>query len=64
MRTHGFMSTSKSPNMGASEDKWFVYADGPDAEGHIRLHMHRSWTGKKDDRIDDRSRSHFAHAPS
>ena len=47
MRTHGFMSTSKTPNMGANEDKWFVYADGPDAEGHIHLHMHRSWTGKK-----------------
>jgi hypothetical protein len=47
MRTHSFMSTSKTPNMGANEDKWFVYADGPDAEGHIRLHMHRSWTSKK-----------------
>jgi hypothetical protein len=47
IRTHGFMSASKTPNMGANEDKWFVYADGPDAEGHIRLHMHRSWTGKK-----------------
>jgi hypothetical protein len=56
------MSTSKTPNMGANEDKWFVYADGPDPEGHIRLHMHRSWTGKKDDRVDCRGGSHFAHA--
>ena len=29
----------------AMEDKWFVYADGPDAEGHAALHMYRSWTG-------------------
>ncbi|KAF2492569.1 hypothetical protein BU16DRAFT_563881 [Lophium mytilinum] len=31
----------------AMEDKWFVYADGPDAEGNAVLHMHRSWTGFK-----------------
>jgi len=29
------------------EDKWFVYADGPDAKGYITLHLHRSWTGIK-----------------
>jgi hypothetical protein len=29
------------------EDKWFVYADGPDDAGHARLHLHRSWTGSK-----------------
>lgn len=29
------------------EDKWFVYAEGPDAEGRVLIHMHRSWTGKK-----------------
>jgi hypothetical protein len=29
------------------EDKWFIYADGPDAEGRITLHLHRSWTGVK-----------------
>lgn len=28
-------------------DKWFVYADGHDAEGHAVLHLHRSWTGMK-----------------
>jgi hypothetical protein len=29
------------------EDKWFMYADGPDAEGCAMLHMFRSWTGAK-----------------
>ncbi|MCJ1382908.1 hypothetical protein MMC17_006021 [Xylographa soralifera] len=29
------------------EDKWFVYTDGPDPDGHIIVHFHRSWTGKK-----------------
>lgn len=29
------------------EDKWFVYTDGPDAEGHAVMHFHRSWTGYK-----------------
>jgi hypothetical protein len=31
----------------AMEDKWFVYADGPDAQGNAILHMYRSWTGFK-----------------
>jgi hypothetical protein len=30
-----------------NEDKWFVYAEGPDVQGHVRLHMHRSWSGDK-----------------
>ncbi|KAM7187496.1 hypothetical protein V8F20_010945 [Naviculisporaceae sp. PSN 640] len=29
------------------EDKWFIYADGPDAQGNVQVHMHRSWTGHK-----------------
>lgn len=29
------------------EDKWFVYADGPDAQGNVLLHLYRSWTGYK-----------------
>lgn len=29
----------------AQEDKWFIYADGPDADGHAVLHMHWSWAG-------------------
>jgi hypothetical protein len=29
------------------EDKWFVYADGPDAHGNAALHFYRSWTGYK-----------------
>lgn len=32
---------------GAMEDKWFVYSDGPDANGKVTMHMHRSWTGFK-----------------
>ena len=27
------------------EDKWFVFTDGPDAEGNATVHMTRSWTG-------------------
>ena len=29
------------------EEKWFIYADGPDALGTVVVHMHRSWTGFK-----------------
>jgi hypothetical protein len=29
------------------EEKWFVYADGPDAQGQCAVHMHRSWGGEK-----------------
>ena len=29
------------------EDKWFVYADGLDAQGDAVVHMFRSWTGYK-----------------
>ncbi|KAI9866166.1 MAG: hypothetical protein M1813_001727 [Trichoglossum hirsutum] len=29
------------------EDKWYIYADGPDSSGRAMLHMHRSWTGQK-----------------
>jgi hypothetical protein len=35
----------------AMEDKWFVYAEGPDEleekDGIARVHMYRSWTGFK-----------------
>ncbi|KAF9736486.1 hypothetical protein PMIN04_009365 [Paraphaeosphaeria minitans] len=27
------------------EDKWFVYADGPDAQGNATVRFFRSWTG-------------------
>lgn len=43
----GLLSMSSNPRNKASEDKWFVYAEGPDAKGNGRLHMHRSWTGRK-----------------
>jgi hypothetical protein len=29
------------------EDKWFIYSEGPDAEGRLFVNMHRSWTGLK-----------------
>ncbi|KAF2439170.1 hypothetical protein P171DRAFT_436505 [Karstenula rhodostoma CBS 690.94] len=35
---HGFVP-------GEMEDKWFVYADGPDAQGNAAVHFYRSWTG-------------------
>lgn len=41
------MSSSTRVDVSASEDKWFVYVDGPDHNGEVRLHMHRSWTGIK-----------------
>ena len=44
---HILTSTSKDPSMTASEDKWFVYADGPDHNQEVRLHAHRSWSGIK-----------------
>jgi len=31
----------------AMEDKWYVYAEGPDARGHAIVHLSRSWTGYK-----------------
>ena len=31
----------------AMEDKWFVYADEPDAQGNAVVHMFRSWMGHK-----------------
>jgi hypothetical protein len=44
---HGMMSNALTPQYHASEDKWFVYADGPTPAGQINIHMHRSWTGEK-----------------
>ncbi|KAE8442094.1 hypothetical protein EG329_003852 [Mollisiaceae sp. DMI_Dod_QoI] len=29
------------------EDKWFVFADGPDEGGGVRVNFFRSWTGNK-----------------
>ena len=29
------------------DDRWFIYADGPDAHGNGVIHMYRSWTGFK-----------------
>ena len=29
------------------QDKWFVYAEGPDLSGKCKVHFHRSWTGLK-----------------
>lgn len=47
IKTHIFMSTSRDPSVNATEDKWFVFAEGPDCKGEVRIHMHRSWTGYK-----------------
>ncbi|KAI1264520.1 hypothetical protein F5Y18DRAFT_428149 [Xylariaceae sp. FL1019] len=33
------------------EDKWFVYAEGPDERGEVVVHMHRSWTGYENIRL-------------
>ncbi|KAF2018017.1 hypothetical protein BU24DRAFT_163538 [Aaosphaeria arxii CBS 175.79] len=29
------------------EDKWFIYSQGPDRSGKLKVHFHRSWTGMK-----------------
>ncbi|KAF2737655.1 hypothetical protein EJ04DRAFT_561348 [Polyplosphaeria fusca] len=29
------------------EDKWFVYSEGPDNSGKLKVNFHRSWTGLK-----------------
>lgn len=29
------------------EDKWFIYSEGPDRSGKLKIHFHRSWTGLK-----------------
>ncbi|PSN65096.1 hypothetical protein BS50DRAFT_622398 [Corynespora cassiicola Philippines] len=29
------------------EDKWFIYSEGPDNSGKLKVHFHRSWTGMK-----------------
>jgi hypothetical protein len=44
---HIYQSVSLNPDMPALEDKWFIYSEGPDHAQEVRLHMHRSWTGKK-----------------
>ena len=31
----------------ATDDQWFVYAEGPDHSGKCKVHFHRSWTGTK-----------------
>jgi hypothetical protein len=28
-------------------DKWFIYSEGPDVMGKLKVHFHRSWTGTK-----------------
>lgn len=36
----GFLPRSMS-------DKWFIYSEGPDPAGKLKVHFHRSWTGIK-----------------
>ena len=43
------------------EDKWFVSADGPDAAGRAKLHIHRSWTGFKVAELDIRTVGNRKH---
>lgn len=28
-------------------DRWFIYSEGPDQSGKLKVHFHRSWTGLK-----------------
>jgi hypothetical protein len=30
-----------------TSDKWYIYSEGPDAMGKLKVHFHRSWTGTK-----------------
>ena len=29
------------------DDKWYIYSEGPDQTGKLKVHFHRSWTGLK-----------------
>ncbi|KAI4934828.1 hypothetical protein J4E85_002688 [Alternaria conjuncta] len=29
------------------DDKWYIYSEGPDQAGKLKVHFHRSWTGMK-----------------
>ncbi|KAF1955084.1 hypothetical protein CC80DRAFT_111933 [Byssothecium circinans] len=40
----GFKPSSDST---ATDDKWFIYSQGPDQNGKLKVHFHRSWTGMK-----------------
>jgi hypothetical protein len=31
----------------STSDKWFIYSEGPDTSGKLKVHFHRSWTGMK-----------------
>lgn len=28
-------------------DEWFVFSEGPDINGKLKVHFHRAWTGLK-----------------
>lgn len=28
-------------------DEWFVFSEGPDVNGKLKVHFHRAWTGLK-----------------
>jgi hypothetical protein len=28
-------------------DKWYIFSEGPDLAGKLKVHFHRSWTGMK-----------------
>ncbi|KAH8884190.1 hypothetical protein GQ53DRAFT_880660 [Thozetella sp. PMI_491] len=45
--SHIIMSSSRLQDRQANEDKWFIYADGPDGAGEMHLHMYHSWSGHK-----------------
>jgi hypothetical protein len=47
LKTHIVMSSALEEGVIATEDKWFVYSNGPDADQEVHVHMHASWTGFK-----------------
>jgi hypothetical protein len=28
-------------------DEWFIFSEGPDVNGKLKVHFHRAWTGLK-----------------
>jgi hypothetical protein len=28
-------------------DQWFIFSEGPDVNGKLKVHFHRAWTGLK-----------------
>ena len=46
-KSHVWRSVSLRSDHTPTQDQWFIYADGPDHQQQVRVHMHQSWDGRK-----------------